>query len=69
MALADGLGGGLVGAAGPGDHGGAGRFAIEAFQVLAVPHGAAAAAAGGLWVRCRDRRPSGPEPLPEPGLA
>lgn len=29
-ALADGLGGGLVGAAGPRDHGGAGRLAVEA---------------------------------------
>lgn len=42
-ALADGLGGGLVGAAGPRDHGGAGRLAVEALQVIAVPHGAGAA--------------------------
>lgn len=44
-ALADGLGGGLVGTAGPRDHGGAGRLAVEALQVLAVPHGAGLGAA------------------------
>lgn len=43
-ALADGLRRGLVGTAGPRDHGGAGRLAVEALQVIAVPHGAGAAA-------------------------
>lgn len=53
-ALADGFGGGLVGAAGPRDHGGAGRLAVEALQVLAVPHGAGlgAAALPKGWPSC-----------------
>lgn len=35
----DGLGGGLVGAAGPGDHGGVGGLAVKALRLLGGPHG------------------------------